>query len=95
MSCDLWPVGLLELHGLLAGLLGEELPLLGDALQAVLHRLLATRALLPATNTHTNARWKENLLAEDCEDIYVPIAQAIKSGLRISVFSGFETCIIK
>jgi len=61
MSCDLWPVGLLELHGLLAGLLGEELPLLGDALQAVLHRLLATRALLPATNTHTNARWKENL----------------------------------
>jgi len=40
-------VGLLQLHGLLAGLLGEELPLLSDALQAVLHRLLATRALLP------------------------------------------------
>ena len=40
-------VGLLQLHRLLAGLLGEELPLLCDALQTVLHRLLATAALLP------------------------------------------------
>ncbi len=51
------PVGLLQLHGLLAGLLGEQLPLLGNTLQPVLHRLLATRALAP-----TGPQEKEGVL---------------------------------
>ena len=40
------PVGLLQLHRLLRGLLGQNLPLLGDGLQAVDDGLLRAGALL-------------------------------------------------
>ena len=41
------PVCLLQLHRLLAGLLGEQLPLLSNGLQPVLHGFFTSRALLP------------------------------------------------